>query len=71
MYNSTGVVKFIETESRMVGVKGWWGGIGAMNGELLYSEYSFSSAEDEKSAVSRCSTTMSMYLMPINCTLKK
>ena len=45
LYEGPRVVKFIETESRMVVARGWKG---SRNGELVFNGYIVSVGEDEK-----------------------
>ena len=69
MYTCTTEVKFRDRKQNVV-AKGWKRG---ENGKLLFNEYRVSVWEDEKVLQmyggDGC-ITMSMHLMPLNCTLK-
>ena len=59
---------FVKTKGRIVGAMGWWEG---GNGELIFKEYRVSVWEGGKVLeMGGGSTTMWVYLMPLNCTFK-
>jgi len=69
LYEVLRVVKFIETEIRMVVARGWGeGGMGHYY--LIGTEFQFYKMKSVLEMVSGDGSTMRMCLIPLNCTLE-